>query len=130
MKNLIKEIEELKDKGGWTNDSFYHCAINDAIRTLIQHNIITAPKSIMLSEIISNLRFQIKDKNIYFNKKINCIGYGKFDVNCMQNATWLTLVEFEKDLTIKNINILLNKNIKWLYTLWIAGTEIIDDLEG
>ena len=49
MIDLKKEIEKLKNRGGWTNDTFYHTAINDVEVTLNQYNIITAPKTIKLS---------------------------------------------------------------------------------
>lgn len=38
------------------------------------------------------------------------------------------LVELNENMKIKMI-LLPQFNYKWLYTLWIAGTEIIDDLE-
>ena len=87
----------------------------------------------MLSEILGNLKLQIEEPEnlikIQFNRKINAIGFGEYDEDWQQN-TWETLVSFYKDLTIKNICIKLQDNIKWLYALWIANVEIIDDLGG
>ena len=68
-------------------------------------------------------------EEIHFSREANSIGYGEYDEDWRQN-TWFPLVRFNKDLTIKRINIPIQEKIKWLYTLWIAGTEIVDDLEG
>lgn len=136
MKNLIEEIEKSKSyyetdiscefNDGWNN------ALDKAIKILNRHSLITAPKSIKLSEILGNLKLQIEEPEnlikIQFNRKINAIGFGEYDEDWRQN-TWQTIVSFYKDLTIKNICIKLQDNFKWLYTLWIAGTEIVNDLE-
>lgn len=123
MKKIIEEliskseIDTFKELSTFTED----------------YNIITAPKSIKLSEILGNLKLQIEEPEnlikIQFNRKINAIGCGEYDEDWMQN-TWQTIVSFHKNLTIKNICIKLQDNIKWLYTLWIANVEIVDDLEG
>ena len=139
MKDLIKEIEGLKLKIH-PAETEYRFGFRDGNNTCVvsvkhilnQHNIITAPKSIKLSEVldkICELYEEIIEEEIYFNREINCIGYGEYDENWMQNS-WHTFVAFNKGLTIKNINLRpQDDNIKWLYALWIAGTEIIDDLE-
>lgn len=126
MKNLIEEIEKMKNRGGWTNDEFYKCGINDCLEILNQYNLITAPKSIKLSEIVSKIQ-EHSNKIIYFNKELETIGYGEYDEDWMQN-TWQPFVTF-KDMKILRIYISMAESTRWLYTLWIAGTEIIDDLE-
>lgn len=107
-------------------------AYMNILESLKDYNLITTPKSIKLSEIVGNLKLQIEEPEnlikIQFNRKINAIGFGEYDTDWQQN-TWQSLVVFYKDLTIKNICIKLQDNIKWLYTLWIAGTIIEDDLE-
>lgn len=133
MKDLIKEIKGLKRPDTKVSfDEGFNKGIDKCIETLNHYNLISAPKSIKLSEILGNLKLQIEEPEnlikIQFNREINCIGYGEYDEDWQQN-TWKTLVSFYKDLTIKNICIKLQDNIKWLYTLWIAGTTIIDDLE-
>ena len=136
MINLINEIEVKKiNIESYHNEKYadgFIDGINEALEVISQYNIITAPKSIKLSEILGNLKLQIEEPEnlikIQFNRKINAIGFGEYDTDWRQN-TWQSLVVFYKDLTIKNICIKLQDNIKWLYTLWIAGTEIIDDLE-
>lgn len=133
MKDLIKEIEKQKinrfksfEEDSWNN------ALDKVIKIINQYNIITAPKSIKLSEVldkICELYEEIIEEEIYFNREINSIGYGEYDEDWTQNS-WHTFVAFNKDLTIKNINLRpQDNNIKWLYTLWIANVEIIDDLE-
>jgi hypothetical protein len=138
MKNLIEEIEKLRDLrlDGCLGDIVCRTCENETIdkvlKMLDQYNLITAPKSIKLSEMldkICELYEEIIEQEIYFNREINCIGYGEYDEDWMQNS-WHTFVAFNKDLTIKKINIRpQDNNIKWLYTLWIAGSEIIDDME-
>jgi hypothetical protein len=133
MKNLIEEIEKLKRPDTKVSfDEGFNRGLNLSQEVINQYNIITAPKSIKLSEMldkICELYEEIIEQEIYFNREINCIGYGEYDEDWMQN-TWHTFVAFNKDLTIKKINIRpQDNNIKWLYTLWIAGSEIIDDLE-
>ena len=127
MKNLIDEIHELKDYENYDYDQ----AITDVEILLNQYNIITAPKSIKLSEIISKLNEIYNDSEfgseIYFNRKLNAIGEGEYDKDCFMN-TWTPFIKF-KENKISGIIKLGSERTKWLYTLWIAGTEIIDDLE-
>lgn len=139
MKNLIEEIKELEvyeceyERNPIGIVYLKDCYLKEDLDNLLkQYNIIAAPKRIKLSEILGNLKLQIEEPEnlikIQFNREINCIGYGEYGEDWQQN-TWKTLVSFYKDLTIKNICIKLQDNIKWLYALWIAGSEIIDDLE-
>ena len=132
MKNLIKEIEGLKRSDTKVSfDEGFNKGIDKCVETLNKYNIITAPKQIKLSEVldkICELYEEIIEEEIYFNREINSIGYGEYDEDWMQNS-WHTFIVFNKNLTIKNINLRPQDNIKWLYTLWIAGTIIEDDLE-
>ena len=135
MIDLKNEIEKLKDKFIEYASSLTTGRVDalDKVLDIIEdYNIITAPKTIKLSEIVDNLKLQIAEPEnlikIQFNRKINAIGFGEYDTDWQQN-TWQSLVVFYKDLTIKNICIKLQDNIKWLYALWIAGTIIEDDLK-
>ena len=133
MKNLIEEIKELKpqiitDK---YSDGFQN-AIKMVLNKLNQYNIITAPNQITLSEIIDNIyetKFKseswvepIKEGNNYYRIRVQ---YG--------DGYW-----GDYEFYIRNNKIEINENdyllpfneFKWLYTLWIADTEIVDDLEG
>ena len=133
MKNLIEEIKKLKpqiitDK---YSDGFQN-AIKMVLNKLNQYNIITAPNQITLSEIIDNIyetKFKseswvepIKEGNNYYRIRVQ---YG--------DGYW-----GDYEFYIRNNKIEINENdyllpfneFKWLYTLWIADTEIVDDLEG
>lgn len=106
-------------------------AHENLLQSLDDFNITVTPKSVKLSEIINKLKSQLQDTledEIYFNREIKAIGYGEYDIDWQQNS-WYTLVKFNKDLTISNINMRIQKNVKWLYCLWSSETEIIDDLE-
>ena len=102
-----------------------------------QHNIITAPKEIKLSEIVS--KFVIKD-SFYKNHRISVIRddndidvWEDYDIEVdettLSQSNLLVVISNNK---IEEINISYRyENLnKWLYTLWIAGSKIIDDLEG
>lgn len=147
MKNLIddikKIIEDLKiEKQKCLEEIDYPLsqvdrlegrilAYTDIVMCLTNYNLITAPKSIKLSEIVSKLANELKDEyeeEIYYNKDIKCIGFGEYKKGWFK-STWLTLVRFNKDFLIRDINLPLDFNFKWLYALWIAGTEIVNDLE-
>ena len=67
------------------------------------------------------------DEKIYFNEKLNAIGSGEFDDTWFAN-TWIPCVYFQ-DNKIYKIITLPCEATKWLYTLWIAGTIIEDDLK-
>lgn len=125
--NLIDEIKKLKpqiitDK---YSDGFQN-AIKMVLNKLNQHNIITAPKQIKLSEIVSKLN-DIYECEFYFNKELNSIGTGEYDKEWFMD-TWTSFVHFKNNKIFK-IYKSSYESLKWLYTLWIAGTEIIDDLE-
>lgn len=120
MKDLIDEIHELKDYENYDYDQ----AITDVEILLNQYNIITAPKSIKLSEVVSRLKETFKDLCNITYRDLRVINHG------------LIYLEDEIVVTIdKEKNIILNIEftntfieLKWLYALWIAGTEIVDDM--
>lgn len=113
MKDLIKEIEKQKiNRFKSFEEDSWNSALDKVIKIINQYNIITAPKSIKLSEIVSRLN--------------DC----KFD----RYSDYISLSRHYTFLVIKNNKIIIDElpqtdEFKWLYTLWIAGTEIIDDLE-
>ena len=122
--NLIDEIEKLKpqiitDK---YSDGFQN-AIKMVLNKLNQYSIIAAPKSIKLSEIINKLN------------------------SCDNRNNWNIIVDATKTLVLENSNFeqeyfyindnkifdlsdcMVHDDYKWLYTLWITNTEIIDDID-
>lgn len=137
MKNLIEEIKNLKYIGLFNDDYGlgYNIGNNKAIEKVLeilnQYNIITAPKQIKLSELIDKIyetKFKseswvepIKEGNNYYRIRIQ---YG--------DGYW-----GDYEFYIRNNKIEINENdyllpfndFKWLYTLWIAGTKIIDDIK-
>lgn len=131
MNNLIDEIEnkieELKNELG---DLEYDRETRIEIETykyilsiLNQYNIITAPKEIKLSEIVS--RLNECDKRNKF-KAIIQVG----ETTVVENT------EFKKEyFYIKNNKIfdlsdyMVRDEYKFLYALWIADTIIVDDLK-
>lgn len=138
MIDLKKEIERLK-----LSDSFIigeysfgftdgkNKGIKQVLELLDQYNIITAPKTIKLSEIVSKLNEIFNDtefsSEIYFNRKLNAIGEGEYDKDWFMN-TWTPFIRFKENKISEIIN-LGSERTKWLYTLWIAGTIIEDDLK-
>jgi len=132
MNDLIKEIEGLKRPNTKVSfDEGFNKGIDKCIETLNQHNIITAPKSIKLSEIVSKLNEIYNDsefsRKIYFNRKLNAIGEGEYDKDWFMN-TWTPYILFKENKISKIVKTGSERN-KWLYTLWLTGTEIIDDME-
>lgn len=128
MIDLKNEIEDLKDiKYGWD----YYLAIDDCLKRINQYNIITAPKTIKLSEIVSKLNEIYNDSEfgseIYFNRKLNAIGEGEYDKDWFMN-TWTPFIRFKENKISEIIN-LESERTKWLYALWLTGTIIEDDLK-
>ena len=128
--NLIEEIEVKKiNIENYHNEKYadgFIDGINEALEVINEYNIITAPKQIKLSEIVDRLRNDFKDYLFeYDNGFIN-----KIPIIAIWNKS--------KKYCYATIRIENNKLIltyqddfdypKWLYTLWIACTEIIDDL--
>lgn len=130
MKNLIDEIENLKRQNGVYNSFPFNEGLDEAIKVLNQYNIITAPKSIKLSEIVSKLGLN-KRGIITRNKFRNEIEISEeiiMEINGDNFYDECYLLGI-KDNKIYDSNITLDNRTKWLHALWVAGTEIIDDLE-
>ena len=127
MKNLIEEIHELKDYENYDYDQ----AITDVEILLNQYNLITAPKSIKLSELIDKI-YETKFKSESWVQPIK-EGDNYYRIRIQYGDGYWGDYEFY----IRNNKIEINENdyllpmneFKWLYTLWIAGTEIVDDIE-
>ena len=143
MKNLIDEIEKWYDKA---EEDYMTCPPDREVRAYIegksdafkyclnllnQHNIITAPKSIKLSELI--------DKICDTNYKSECwvepirLGKGNYRIRTQYGdgywGDYDFYIEDKKIVMYQDDCLLPFSKFKWLYTLWIAGTEVIDDLE-
>lgn len=123
MKNLIEEIEG--HKFSYAYDDFrkgYNGGLNVAIEVLNQYNIITAPKSIKLSEIVSRLKdCKVERYSDYISLYDTYTDTLPFDIET-EMKDYLLLIKGNKIEKVHCID-------KWLYTLWIAGTEIIDDMK-
>lgn len=112
----------------WKDIKGFNRGLDVSQEILTKYNIITAPKSIKLSEIVSKLgignSFGIdRHKNLINLYEVNEL---EFDGEYWQDESYLLGI---RDNKIYDSNITLDDRTKWLYTLWIAGTEIIDDLE-
>lgn len=132
MKNLIDEIEKMQFFVAIDDFELgYDRAIKETIGILNQYNIITAPKTIKLSEIVSRLNEHYNTK-IIINRKptsyYNC--YIVCRKSLAENEDYELLIRDNKIDDIDEFCCYQNyDNTKWLYTLWIAGTEIIDDMK-
>lgn len=137
MKNLIKDIKEsiidssdfLKNLKEMSVDFArgYIAAIATNVEEIInQYNLITAPKQIKLSEIVERLnRFYIDEYAIYRDDTSHWTFIHRKDESYLYS-----IVEINHKGQIKEIGLdYLYDETKWLYVLWIAGTEIVDDLK-
>ena len=128
MKKLIDEIHELKDYENYDYDQ----AITDVEILLNQYNIITAPKSIKLSEIVERLNKNIIEGSTIslrrHDNEIDVWEYYKISDDEEKTNGSTFIFKIDSNSIIKMIA-RDDRIPKWLYTLWIAGTEIIDDLE-
>ena len=98
-------------------------AYMNILQSLKDYNIITAPKNIKLSEIVERLNCYVKrNENTIHLYDIEEDLFDEYDTF----ESYSLIIENNKITTI-----LLSQcdEFKWLYTLWIAGTEIIDDME-
>lgn len=124
MIDLIEKIHELKDYENYDYDQ----AITDVEILLDQYNIITAPKTIKLSDIVSMLKdFEcyLTDYNVCRERNeiiIECYHYSF--IECLHGENIII-----RNNRISDIKAPVNKYFKWLYALWIAGTVIEDDLK-
>ena len=132
MIDLKKKIEELLE----SSSKFYHKTANinfkmclqgqveayqDCLNVINNYNIITAPKTIKLSEIVSRLKNELKD---YVIKYING------EITVCRDRWCYAVVYIDEDTHNFEFDFHDRFNFpKWLYTLWIAGTIIEDDLK-
>ena len=140
MKNLIKGIKSLRLGLSYAHSEYSNGFINgknkaieEILEIINQYNIITAPKSIKLSEIVNRLNERLKENLMD--------SYMKVLIKRDKTKNFITV--FYKDTSYKipsennifsfwnndSIGMPEHTNFKWLYALWIAGTEIVDDLE-
>lgn len=132
MIDLIKKLKRPDTHVSF--DEGYNKAIDNVIQLFNQHNIINAPKTIKLSEIVSRLEKIM----LGCNSKIHIERFGKHILIFEKTIRSLTLIaEFNlNNKNIKGVNTIVSikeeyflSSLKWLYTLWIAGTTIEDDLK-
>lgn len=141
MIDLIKEIEKMRDLSldGCLGDIVYRTCSNETIDKVLQilnkYNIITAPKEIKLSEIIDKI-YKTEYSSECYVHAIKCDnGPHKNDYRIRTeygDGYWGDYEFYIVDGKISsNYDMDLPRDeFKWLYTLWIAGSTIIDDLEG
>lgn len=132
MKNLIDEIENCKLKYKYDNSELdcKRSVFNEGIGKVINwledekfpYNIITAPKSIKLSEVVKRLN--------------TCDERNDWKVIIRAVSTVLENSNFKQEYCYINNNkifdlsdYMVRDEYKWLYTLWIAGTVVVDDLK-
>lgn len=138
MKDLIKEINIYECEVERHSLGIIYvkdCYLKEDIDNILnQHNIITAPKQIKLSEIVSRLNKTSNDIfifKLYFSENIfgdKAIGYDYFD-DGINEIIFNDIISFNENMEIIRIELPNIDDFKWLYALWIAGTEIIDDME-
>lgn len=131
-----KLIDEINGhKFSYDYDDFrkgYNSGLNVAIETINQYNIITAPKSIKLSEIVERLNKNIIEGSTIslrrHDNEIDVWEYYKISDDEEETNSSTFIFKIDSNSIIKMIA-RDDRIPKWLYTLWIAGTIIEDDLE-
>lgn len=109
-------------------------AYMNILQSLKDYNIITAPKQIKLSELIDKI-YKTEYSSECYVKAIKCSnGQYKDDYRIhieYGDGYWGDYEFYIVDGKISSAfdMDLPRDEFKWLYTLWIAGTEIIDDLK-
>ena len=139
MIDLIKKMKRPNTHVSF--DEGYNKAIDDVIQLFNQYNIITAPKTIKLSEILDRLNKEHKgiiNGNVIYEYKLHRNGWYNEDgtpyhISDISIDSYhygkklVTAIRFTPKMTITEID--FGEKHKWLYTLWIAGTIIEDDLK-
>lgn len=144
MKDLIKEIEKCKLKYEYDGSEFdcKRSIFNEGIGKTINwleddnfpYNIITAPKQIKLSELIDKIYETKYSSECYVKAIKGSNGQYKDDYRIRVEYGEGYWGDFDFYIVKGKISSDLELNLprnefKWLYELWIAGSEIIDDLE-
>lgn len=145
MKNLIEKIEKIIEDLKIEKQKCFEeidyplsqvdrlegriLAYTDILMALNQYNIITAPKSIKLSEIVKRLKnsFDCYTTEIKIDKHEDAtiIEINYYSYTQCECGGYIQII----DGTICDISFGNHSYHKWLYTLWIAKTEIVDDME-
>ena len=137
MINLRDEIKKLKKfittddlKSSFIND-IKNKTIDKVLSILNQYNLITAPKSIKLSELIDKIYETEYSSERYVHPIKSDSGDYRIRVQ-YGDGFWGDYEFYIVDGKISsNYDMDLPRDeFKWLYTLWIAGTEVIDDMAG
>lgn len=133
MKNLIKEINNNKLLSNSKISEDFKRGFNRGLdlsqEILNQYNIITAPKSIKLSELIDRI-CETKFKNDHWVELVKPNSNDYRIIIKWSESPWDEQDFFIRDKKIEKYNLNLPKDeFKWLYILCIAETEIVDDVE-
>ena len=140
MKNLIEEIERVIQALKAERQKCFEeidyplsqvdkleariLAYEDVLNVFKYYNIFAAPKSIKLSEIVSKLEEFYVDEYI-IHRENNTIYIHEKEESYLVDS----IVEiFNNKIAEIQLDYLYDET-KWLYALWIAETEIIDDLK-
>lgn len=147
MIDLIKEIEKSLENTRKLYEqvyesmpvkSYYHgiiVAYEGILKSLEDKNIITAPKEIKLSELIDKI-YKTEYSSECYVKSIKCDNgqyKGDYRIHVEYGDGYWGDYEFyivDGKISSNYDMDLPRDEFKWLYTLWISGTTIIDDLEG
>jgi hypothetical protein len=125
MKNLIEEIKGYEFS--YAYDDFrkgFNSGLNVAAEVVNEHDIIVAPKSVKLSEIVDRLEtIYFFDYNIH---RVNNEIYIHEKGTTYHSDYMIEILG--KKMTDIRLDYLCDET-KWFYKLWIAETEIIDDLK-
>lgn len=150
MKNLIEKIENIIEDLKIERQKCFEeidyplsqvdklegriLAYTDIVMCLTDYNIITAPKSIKLSELIDKI-YKTEYSSECYVKAIKC-GNGQYKDDYRIHIEYGDGYWGDYEFYIVDGKIsstfdmdLPRDEFKWLYTLWIAGTEIVDDLK-
>ncbi len=97
-------------------------AYENCLNFLNQYNVITTPKSLNLSKIINKLNEIDKSNKFRAIIKVS-------DTVVVENVEFKKEYFYVKDNKIFDLSTYMVKpEYKWLFSLWITNTEIIDDI--
>lgn len=146
MKNLIDEIERVIEVLKTERQKCFEeidyplsqvdilegriLAYKDVLNVFKDYNIITAPKIIKLSEIVEKLKnsfdcYTTECKLYREQNKIEVDYYYYSYVECLSSG-YVVITNNKIEILVADTSTDIHK---WLYTLWIAGTVIVDDME-